>query len=86
MDFNSKQHKKRGGEGEKMNGTIWVAAIETRCGWGALRLYHNKDTMSVSVHSEHENSSSHSAFSLTEAVFRMTGFDKVMICVSCEFD
>lgn len=42
-------------------------------------------TLSVLVHSEHENSSSHSAFSLTEAVFWLTGFDKVMICVSCEF-
>ena len=70
MDFNSKRHKKRGGEREKMNGTIWVAGIgKTSRAWGALCLFNNKDTMSVPVHREHENSSSHSAFSLTEAVF-----------------
>lgn len=53
-----------------MNGTVWIAGIEKSSrGWGALCLFNNKDTMSVLVHREHENSSSHSAFSLTEAVF-----------------
>lgn len=64
-----KQHK-RGGEGGKMSGTIWVAGREKpSCGWGALCLFNNKDSVSVPVHGQRENSSSHSAFSQTEAVF-----------------
>lgn len=61
MDFSLEQHKKRGGQVEEMNGTIWVARIvQSSRGWGALCLFYNKDTMLV--HREHENSSSCSAF------------------------
>lgn len=51
-----------------MNGTIWVAGIEQL--WvGEHCAYLVTKTLPVLVHREHENSSSHSAFSLTEAVF-----------------
>lgn len=69
-NFNLEQHKERAGQEEKMSGTIWVAGIKkSSCGWGAFCLFNNKDTVSVTVHKEHENSSLHPAFSLTEAVF-----------------
>lgn len=64
-----KQHK-RGGEGGKMSSAIWVAGREKpSCGWGVLCLFNNKDSVSVPVHRQRENSSSRSAFSQTEAVF-----------------
>lgn len=48
---------------------------------GEYNAYLITKTLCLPVHRECENSSSHSAFSQTEAVFWVTGFDKVKICL-----